>query len=110
MLAEVLVQVESTRVLGREDDQISHTVGSDLPRMACSKLMCKLLLWGNGFAADHHQERFTIIVEPLNLQAALPVWPLRFRSRYSKKKKAVQLNRRLHQAVYFKFLHVRPAC
>ena len=25
------------------------------------------------------------------------------------KKKAVQLNRRLHQAVYFKFVHVRPS-
>ena len=109
MLAELLVQAESTRLLGTEDHQISHTVGSDLARLVCSKLMCKLLLWGNGFAADHHQERFTINVEPLYLQAALPVWPVRFRSRYSKKK-AVQLNRRLHQAVYFKFVHVRPSC
>lgn len=66
----------------QEDHQISHAVGSDLLE-GRAKLMHKLMLWGNGFAADHRLRAFHNLVEPLHLQAALPVWPVRFRSRYS---------------------------
>ena len=66
---------EPARVLGRKDHQISHTVGSDLPE-GRAKWMSKLLLWGNGFAADHHLRVSHIVVEPLNLQAALPAFPV----------------------------------